>query len=132
MRYNIENEWRQGAEIMKKFIYAISDIHGEYELFKELIQYFDPTMHQLVLIGDLNDRGPKVKESFLLGKELVEKYDAVYLRGNHEEYFLQFLNKPEDWFTSYIRNGGKETIESLLHIRGDRRIFSNRNQHDDT
>ena len=29
-------------------------------------------------------------------KELVEKYNAIYLRGNHEEYFLQFLVAPED------------------------------------
>ncbi|MGG5343818.1 metallophosphoesterase family protein [Enterococcus sp. AZ192] len=100
---------------MKDYLYVISDIHGEYELFKGLIDYFDPKVHQLVLIGDLNDRGPKTKESFLLGKELVEKYQAIYLRGNHEEYFLQFLNQPEDWFTSYVRNGGKETMESLLH-----------------
>ena len=100
---------------MKDYLYAVGDIHGEYDLFKDVIQYYDPKMHQLLLIGDLNDRGSKTKECFLLGKELVEKYQAIYLRGNHEEYFLQFLNQPEDWFNSYVRNGGKETIESLLH-----------------
>lgn len=100
---------------MKPYIYAISDIHGEYQLFQELLQYFDPEQHQLVLIGDLNDRGPNSKEALLLGKKLVEEQGAVYLRGNHEEYFLQFLNKPEDWYPSYVRNGGKETMESLLH-----------------
>lgn len=100
---------------MKQFVYAISDIHGEYELFQELVQYYDQTIHQLVLIGDLNDRGGKTKECFLLGKKLVEEQGAIYLRGNHEEYFLQFLNQPEDWFASYIYNGGKETMESLLH-----------------
>lgn len=100
---------------MKEYVYAISDIHGEFELFEDLIKYYDKELHQLVLIGDLNDRGPKTKDCFFLGMELVEKYDAIYLRGNHEEYFLQFLNNPEDWFPSYIRNGGKETMESLLH-----------------
>ncbi|MBM7688125.1 serine/threonine protein phosphatase [Enterococcus ureilyticus] len=100
---------------MKDYVYAISDIHGEYDLFQALTRYYDPALHQLVLIGDLNDRGPKTKECFLSGKELTEKYGAVYLRGNHEEYFLRFLQSPEDWFPSYIRNGGKETLESLLH-----------------
>ena len=47
--------------------------------------------------------------------ELVKKYQAIYLRGNHEQYFLEFMNSPEDWFPSYLYNGGKETIESLLH-----------------
>lgn len=100
---------------MKNYLYVIGDIHGEYDLFEKLLEDFDEEQHQLVLIGDLNDRGPKTKQCFLKGKELVETYDAVYLRGNHEEYFLQFLNNPEDWFQSYVRNGGKETIESLLH-----------------
>lgn len=100
---------------MKKYLYAIGDIHGEYDLFEKLLENFDEQQHQLVLIGDLNDRGPRTKQCFLRGKELVEKYGAIYLRGNHEEYFLQFLNSPEDWFPSYVHNGGKETMESLLH-----------------
>lgn len=100
---------------MKDLMYVISDIHGMADLFKKLLQDFDPDRHQLLLIGDLNDRGPKTKECFLLGKQLVEEQQAIYLRGNHEEYFLQFLQAPEDWFNAYVRNGGKETIESLLH-----------------
>lgn len=100
---------------MKPYVFAISDIHGEYDLFRKEIANFDPDNHQLVLIGDLNDRGPQTKECFFLGKELVERYGAIYLRGNHEEYFLQFLAHPEDWYTAYLHNGGKETMESLLH-----------------
>lgn len=100
---------------MKKYVYAIGDIHGMYDLFKKLIQDYDPENHQLVLIGDLNDRGPQSKECILLGKQLVEETGAIYLRGNHEEYFLQFLAAPEDWHQAYLRNGGKETVESLLH-----------------
>lgn len=100
---------------MKPYVYVISDIHGQLDLFQKLLEDFDPINHQLVLIGDLNDRGKKSKECFLLGQSLVEKYDAIYLRGNHEEYFLQFLHAPEDWMPGYVRNGGKETIDSLLH-----------------
>ena len=100
---------------MKNYLYAIGDIHGEYNLFEKLLEDFDEQQHQLVLIGDLNDRGPKTKQCFFRGKELVETCGAIYLRGNHEEYFLQFLNSPEEWFQSYVNNGGKETMESLLH-----------------
>lgn len=100
---------------MQNYLYAISDIHGMADLFKSLLAEYDPKIHQLLLIGDLNDRGPKSKECLMLGKKLVEEHQAIYLRGNHEEYFLQFLNAPEDWFVAYVRNGGKETIESLLH-----------------
>lgn len=100
---------------MKPLVFAIGDIHGEYALFEEMIKNFDPHNHQLVLMGDLLDRGARSKESLLLGKKLVEDFDAVYLRGNHEEYFLQFLQSPEEWYMPYVRNGGKETMESLLH-----------------
>lgn len=100
---------------MKEYVYAISDIHGEYELFQQLVDFYDEAKHQLVLIGDLNDRGKKSKDCFLLGKKLAEEHGAIYLRGNHEEYFLQFLQNPEDWYPGYVRNGGKETMESLLH-----------------
>lgn len=97
-----------------KYVYAIGDIHGEYQLFTELLEDYDPHMHQLVLLGDLNDRGKQTKACFLKGKELVEKYGAIYLRGNHEQLFLTFLNHPNERFDNYIRNGGKVTLEDLL------------------
>lgn len=100
---------------MKEFVYVISDIHGEFDLFENLVKYYDEKTQQLVLIGDLNDRGPKTKACFLLGMQLVNEHGAIYLRGNHEEMFLQFLKSPEDWFPTYRYNGGRETINSLLH-----------------
>lgn len=96
-------------------VFVVGDVHGEYDLFQEILKNFKPDQQQLILIGDLNDRGPKSKDCWLLGMELVEKYQAVYLRGNHEQYFLEFMESPEDWFPSYLYNGGKETLESLLH-----------------
>lgn len=100
---------------MKPYVYVISDIHGQLDLFEKLLEDFDSKSQQLVLIGDLNDRGPKSKACFLLGKELVERYEAIYLRGNHEDYFLKFLARPEEVADKYWLNGGKETINSLLH-----------------
>lgn len=100
---------------MKEYVYAISDIHGQFDLFKKLLKDFDTKEQQLLLIGDLNDRGPRSKDCLLMGKRLVEEFGAIYLRGNHEEYLLQFLVNPEDWFADYIRNGGEETLNSLLH-----------------
>lgn len=100
---------------MKEFVYAIGDIHGEYQMFQQLLEDYQPEIHQLVLIGDLSDRGKQSKNSLLLGKKLVEEEGAIYLRGNHEEIFLNFIKEPEERFDNYIRNGGKETIDDLLH-----------------
>ena len=53
---------------MKPYVYVISDIHGQADLFDALLTDYDPVEHQLVLIGDLNDRGPDSKACFLKGK----------------------------------------------------------------
>lgn len=79
-------------------VFAIGDIHGEYEMFLKILKNFRPDTQRLILIGDLNDRGPKSKDCWFLGMELVQKYQAIYLRGNHEQYFLEFMDNPEDWF----------------------------------
>ncbi|MEG0255980.1 MAG: metallophosphoesterase family protein [Vagococcus sp.] len=100
---------------MKKYLFVIGDIHGEIELFLSLLQDFDKSEHQLVLIGDLLDRGRKSKECLLLGMKLVKEMEAIYLRGNHEQLFLDFLRDPENRYSNYLLNGGGETIECLLH-----------------
>lgn len=100
---------------MKAYLYAIGDIHGNYGGLLELLKDFDFNSQQLVLIGDLNDRGPFSKKCLYLGKKLVETYQAVYLKGNHEDMLLQFLNDPETRYPNYLRNGGGETINDLLH-----------------
>ena len=38
---------------MKPYVYVISDIHGQADLFDALLTDYDPVEHQLVLIGDL-------------------------------------------------------------------------------
>lgn len=101
--------------MLKPYVFAIGDVHGMYDLFSQVADYFEPDLHQLVLMGDLNDRGPRVKESFLLAKKLVEEQGAIYLMGNHEELLLYFLTHPEDVGQLYEQNGGRQTIESLLH-----------------
>lgn len=100
---------------MKPTVFAIGDVHGMYDLFEKMLTNYNPEMHQLVLMGDLNDRGHNVKACLYKGKELVETSGAIYLKGNHEDYLLRFLDSPEEVYEKYRRNGGKETIESLLH-----------------
>lgn len=100
---------------MKELVYAIGDIHGDYLTFVELLKDYDHKRHQLVLMGDLADRGPRSKECLQLGKRLVEEEDAIYLKGNHEDILLNFLKEPEERYDNYLRNGGSNTINSLIH-----------------
>lgn len=100
---------------MNTQVLAIGDIHGQIQLFKEMLNHWKEATQQLVLIGDLGDRGENPKDCFLLGKRLVEEKQAIYLKGNHEDLLLRFLADPEERYENYCLNGGMRTLESLLH-----------------
>jgi len=99
---------------MKTAVYAISDIHGMEDLFKRALEKWDEESQQLVLIGDLADRGQKGKQCYYMGMKLAKEKGAIYLCGNHERMFLRFLKEPENYFQLYTLNGGIETLESFV------------------
>ena len=74
-----------------KRILAISDIHGELDLFNKLLEKveYDASTDQLILLGDYVDRGPdskgvlervvELKQQGVL-RVLDERHDALALR----------------------------------------------------
>lgn len=84
-------------------ILALSDIHGEYEYFVDILQktsLIDSARHwiwgdgHLVIVGDVFDRGDKVTECLWLIYQLeIEARSAGgavhYLLGNHEMMILR-------------------------------------------
>ena len=101
--------------MMKRELFAIGDVHGQITLFKQMLTNWNEETQQLLLIGDLGDRGENPKDCFLLAQSLVEKKDAIYLKGNHEDMLLAFLNHPEQNYDLYCLNGGMKTLETFLH-----------------
>lgn len=99
---------------MDKQLFVIGDVHGEYDLLEKQLQHVDFARHQLVLLGDLIDRGPKIKQTIEAVMALVKEKGAICLKGNHEDIFLRWLNDPEDKMDWYMRNGGQATLEDLL------------------
>lgn len=102
-------------KLEKEWVFVVGDIHGDLASFETLLNYYEPSLHQLVLIGDLLDRGARGKECLLLGQKLVEESQAIYLKGNHEDMLVRFIANPEERYPNYLLNGGKATIDSLLH-----------------
>ncbi len=108
------------------FVVAVGDLHGRLDLLEQLWLKIDAAsrlsaarQRTLIFIGDYVDRG-------LQSAQLVERlldgfpgFETVYLKGNHDETLLQFLNDPgigEAW-----RNfGGLETLRSygVTHTAG--------------
>ena len=69
--------------------YVISDIHGEYEKFLEILRMIDlDPDDMLYVLGDVVDRGPHPVKCLL---KLMQMPNAVCLAGNHELMALDCL-----------------------------------------
>lgn len=102
----------------KKHYFILSDIHGMYSHFTSILEKFNPQNHNLVVLGDLIDRGINSFEVVTACMNLQKAYpnQVLILKGNHEDMFLNFLKEPTveigDW---YFNNGGYETCMSFLN-----------------
>ena len=94
-------------------IYAISDIHGCYDMFLEMLDkiQFDETRDTLYILGDIMDRGPKVPEMF----RWVWKHESehvIMLKGNHEDMFASYPDP--DYYTFYFSQFSATELNRLL------------------
>jgi len=97
-------------------ILAISDIHGCFDEFRLLMLKtgYQPERDRLYLIGDYMDRGPNSKEVMYAVKDLVENHGAIALRGNHDQFFLDWIDDPIEGMYRMTINGGLDTLVSFL------------------
>ena len=70
--------------------YICSDPHGEYELFCELLDIIKFSDGDRIFVGgDIIDKGT---DSLHLADLIMRMPNAYAIRGNHEYYFLRYLN----------------------------------------
>ena len=101
-------------------IYAIGDVHGEFELFCEILDKIAKDNRSLsdaqtviVLLGDMIDRGPKSRQVL----ELLQRFHTtasgfVVLLGDHEEMMLASARGIEAAQRLWMKKGGRQTLES--------------------
>lgn len=104
-------------------LYAVGDIHGEIELLEELLARLPHEEgDRFVFVGDYVDRGPDSKAVVDRLLEFRRERDCVFLLGNHESMFLDFLGwrKPE-YFAgdAFLMNGGDRTLASYGYFDHD-------------
>ncbi|MEI7951943.1 MAG: metallophosphoesterase [Synechococcaceae cyanobacterium ELA182] len=75
--------------------WVIGDVHGCADALEALIRRL-PRQDQLVLCGDVINRGPRIEDAMALAWELVESGRAVWLMGNHERTLVEQL-RAGDW-----------------------------------
>lgn len=92
---------------------VISDIHGELELFEELLQKaeYDAAEDQLILLGDYVDRGPDSRGVLNRVMELKEQ-GTIVLSGNHDAMMLAAAGDEPGARERWARNGAIPTLQS--------------------
>lgn len=96
--------------------YAIGDVHGRADLLYALLSFIrrdnesEPAGYRVIFLGDIIDRGPDSLEAMdLVVEELARHSESRLILGNHEEFLLLFLDRPDKRelvFDHWMRNGG--------------------------
>ena len=101
-------------------VYAVGDIHGRADLLAKIHKRIRADAAKrargkrkiIVYLGDYVDRGAGSREVIEeLLRPPLEDFEAIHLKGNHEDYMLGFLEgggNPTGW----LFNGGEATIAS--------------------
>ena len=90
---------------------VIGDIHGAYKALLQVLQRadFDHLNDQLIVLGDITDGWPEVKECIDF---LMKITNLIFIRGNHDQMTL-------DWMVTgqaspmWLSQGGEATKSSL-------------------
>jgi serine/threonine protein phosphatase 1 len=101
-------------------VYAIGDIHGRLDLLNALLEriHADSVTRgkaesHLIFLGDLVDRGPNSAGVVRRAQTLATGGRAIrFLKGNHEEMFLDAARGDLQMLQFFMRIGGRETLLS--------------------
>lgn len=101
-------------------IYAIGDIHGRLDLLTRLLALVEQDAlrwpqknKKLVFLGDYVDRGLDSRGVLnRLLEPFVDGLAPIFLRGNHDDMLLQFLDGKMEILPSWTQLGGASTIAS--------------------
>lgn len=92
-------------------IFAFTDIHGMYDLYKAIMDYChkqDPEA-TIIFCGDACDRG---RDGYKIMHELLDNPYVVYLQGNHEDMFCKAAREIKERFG--FENPVRESVEKTL------------------
>ena len=97
-------------------LYAVGDIHGEVGKLDALLEKLPlEAGDRLVFLGDYVDRGLDSRAVVDRLIALQKSYECVFLLGNHESMFLDFLGwRDQAYFggDAFLMNGGDRTLAS--------------------
>ena len=98
-------------------LYLISDIHGNYSDFQQILKKiaFDKEKDNLIIMGDVIDRGPDGIKLIEYIKPFLENNSIELLLGNHELFAIYYLKGLLDERT-WIAFGGEDTVKEVKQM----------------
>ncbi len=101
-------------------LYAIGDVHGCDRLLAAAHDKITADLaarpvgdHRIIHVGDYGDRGPDTAAVIdRLAGLVAHDSSVICLRGNHDQMLLDFLASPRRAGTTFLLNGGGETLWS--------------------
>lgn len=109
------------AKVDGQLLYAIGDIHGCYDQLRALLARIAEDAENraagrtpcLIFCGDYVDRGPATCQVLdaLCWLKRHGPYHVHFLKGNHEQVMLQYIEDPEP-AREWAAFGGAETLRS--------------------
>lgn len=101
-----------------KEIYAVSDLHGHYDILKRNLKEagYDENNenHLLVVCGDCFDRGFGNLEIYKYLKRLTDEGKAIVVKGNHDTMFQNYLDGTSISHFNWMYNGTDKTLDDFL------------------
>lgn len=101
--------------------FAIGDLHGCVRELERVLAAIAPRAGDTVVcVGDYVDRGPDARATIdcLLDLAARPGIETVFLRGNHEDMFLDYLGRGGHFGDSFLANGGNATLASYDVVPG--------------
>lgn len=90
--------------------FAVSDLHGMYDLYKQINEFITPE-DVVFCLGDCGDRGP---DGWRIITEVLSNPQWFYLKGNHEDMLAKAIKSvsydvydSDDYFLLCHNGGGK-------------------------
>ena len=94
--------------------FVVGDLHGCVDELNCLLDALAPTADDTIcFLGDYIDRGPSSKDVIdRLIRLRLEGPGCTFLKGNHEDMFLDFMGERGAYGEAFLFNGGEATLLS--------------------
>ena len=99
---------------------VLADIHANLAALEAVTEHIERWQPNATLVaGDIVNRGPRARECWAFVQQRMAQAGWLVLRGNHERYIFEVLNKIETRIGLYdaINDGVRWTLHNLGDVR---------------